>query len=46
MTAAARLLVDEGIFGNLDAGEIPIETADRSQEDPPAAEGRQRLLRG
>ncbi|MER7823096.1 hypothetical protein ABTX85_11090 [Streptomyces sp. NPDC096097] len=31
MTAAARLFVNEGVFGILDAGRIPIETADRSQ---------------
>ncbi|WP_406087610.1 hypothetical protein [Streptomyces virginiae] len=31
MTAAARVFVNEGTFGILDAGEIPIETADWSQ---------------
>ncbi|MFD9303388.1 hypothetical protein ACFWCB_12155 [Streptomyces sp. NPDC060048] len=30
MTSAARIFVNEGSFGVLDAGEVPIETADWS----------------
>ncbi|MCY0929472.1 hypothetical protein OTB20_25380 [Streptomyces sp. H27-H1] len=31
MTVSARIFVNEGTFGILDAGEVPIETADWSQ---------------